>query len=1077
MRSLLTAIFLFAISVNGISQEVIFPVRNYTTRDYGRDFHPVNWSVLQDNRGIIYAANGFKLLEYDGNNWNSYPINKEAWILSLIIDTTGIIYAGSFNEFGCFIPDESGRLIYNSISDSLDLSDFDFTNVWKAHSFTRGIAFQSEEKLFVYRDGKIKVIKPETSFHTSFLVNDGLYVRQRGTGLMKWKNDSLIHVKGSEIFDTTGVFMMIPARKGSSEILIGTQGKGFWLFDPESPGNGFRKFPVENLSLLEGSRITGGILTNNDLYAVSTMLSGLILIDPTGKIVSVIDRENGLADNDVKQVVSDHSGNLWLATNNGISTVEISSPLSFYSEKSGITGSITSVYRYKNLLYAGTNTGLFRENISVDGTLFNPAFNLTVSVRCITGAEDLLFAGTDNGLYECTGQSIKKINDQVSYSLYYLPEMKLLFSGGPKGLTVFRHTGSFQKTGLLKEINDDIIGISSDKNNSSDSTTIWIGTRNNRVLRLKIYKNLSAKYEYFDSSDGLPGGYVTPYSYNSGTIFGTSAGLFKFIDENEVKKSLPDSLKNSKDFLRGYFTSVSISAENAGSVSYLVDDAKLTWTCSDNMAGYFVKDQNMKYVHQPFSGIDVGKINVLYPEENGLCWIGTSDGLIRYDGNTRKNYDLDFHCLTRRVNIIGNDSVIFNGSFYDPGKGMLPDQPAISRPVLSFGNNSVRFDFSATFFEHSDKIKYSYQINDSRWSQWSGENYQDLTLMEGDYVFRVKAMNVYGKESIPAQYKFTVLPPWYRSFSAYVLYVIAGGLIIWLISWANSYRLKMENLRLEGIVADRTAEVVYQKDEIEKKNTILEHQNKEIEDSIRYARRIQSAVIPHEDLCRDLLPASFIFFRPLDIVSGDFYWISKIENKIIFTAADCTGHGVPGAFMSMLGVAFLNEIVDRDRITEPDTILNLLRKKVTQALQHKGYSGEARDGMDMSLVCIDLKENTLQFSGAYNPMILIRNNEITEINGDKMPVGIYEKMDPFTRHEVKIEKGDVIYLASDGYEDQFGGTDGKKFKAKKFKQMLLEIHKLPMNEQKEIIENRFVEWKGDLKQVDDIIVAGIMIGG
>ena len=206
----------------------------------------------------------------------------------------------------------------------------------------------------------------------------------------------------------------------------------------------------------------------------------------------------------------------------------------------------------------------------------------------------------------------------------------------------------------------------------------------------------------------------------------------------------------------------------------------------------------------------------------------------------------------------------------------------------------------------------------------------------------------------------------------------------------------------------------------------MEFQQKEIEDSIRYASRIQSAVIPTEKDCLDIFPECFIFFKPLNIVSGDFYWISRPGNKIIFAAADCTGHGVPGAFMSMLGVAFLNEIVNRDLFTEPDIILNNLRDRVIQALQSKGVPGEASDGMDIALVSIDSKKNRLDYSGAYNPLIMIRNNEIREIRGDRMPIGIYEKMVPFTKHEIQIEKGDIFYLASDGYEDQFGGPHGKK---------------------------------------------------
>jgi serine phosphatase RsbU (regulator of sigma subunit) len=305
--------------------------------------------------------------------------------------------------------------------------------------------------------------------------------------------------------------------------------------------------------------------------------------------------------------------------------------------------------------------------------------------------------------------------------------------------------------------------------------------------------------------------------------------------------------------------------------------------------------------------------------------------------------------------------------------------------------------------------------------------------------------------------------------------VISALVLFWLFARLYSYRLKRENLRLEGIVTERTIEVVKQKDEILYKNVVLEHQKKEIEDSIRYARRIQSAVIPSENDCADLLIESFVVFKPLNIVSGDFYWIGKSGSKIIFTAADCTGHGVPGAFMSMLGVAFLNEIVNKDNITLPDMILNHLRDKVIQALQQQGISGEARDGMDIAIVSIDKENKKLEFAGAYNPLVMIRNGEIIEKCPDKMPIGIYENMKPFLNQEISIDKGDVFYMFSDGYEDQFGGPDGKKFKSKKLKQLFLEIHKYPMSRQKDILEKSFEEWKGDLPQVDDVVIVGFAI--
>jgi serine phosphatase RsbU (regulator of sigma subunit) len=1077
MRYLLVLLFIIFFTDNCLSQQTVFPVKNYTTKDYGSDFSPSNSSVLQDGRGIIYAGNGFKLLEFDGSSWSSYPINKKNWILSLATDKTGKIYAGSQGEFGCFTPDVTGALSYQSFSDSLEIENLDFSNIWRINTFSGGIAFQSEEKIFVYDKGKISVLKPKTSFHLSFAVNNELYVRERDNGLLKWQNGGLIHIAGSEIFDTTGIFMMVPFGKGGKEILAGTRGKGFLIFNSSAEMPVFRKFVPDNLNLIERSEITGGAVTKNGLIAVGTRLAGVFIIDTTGKTVSVMDERHGLSDNEIKQIIADNEGNVWVATNiGGISCIATSSPIYLYSDDSGIEGNVTSVLRYKSLLYAGTSRGLFRQSTAgITGPVFEPCQVPFSNVSCLAEVEGSLLAGTDEGLYDCSARMPVQLGNDPSYTLYYSKQLELLFSGGPKGLAVYSNKGKLRKINLLKDVTQDITGLSAEKS-TGDTIIVWAGTRFNEVIRIRITADLFTETEYFGEAEGLPEGLINPFATDSGTVFGTINGLYRFIDEAEVKKSLPDSLKNNKEFLKGYFSNLNLPEEITSKELFtLHDEGSRMWICMGNKAGYLEKGNGMKYVHQPFAGIDVGRINSFYPESSGTCWIATTDGLIRYYGSTTERFDNDFFCLIRNVSLINTDSALFRGSFFNDQTGIEIVQPASAIPVIPFGKNSLRISFSAPFYEYPDKTLYSYQLNDSKWSQWNHEAFRDFTNMrEGDYSFRIKAVNIYGKESKVAEYRFTVLPPWYRTIYAYLFSLIAGIITIWLIVRANSYRLKLENLRLEGIVRERTSEVVRQKEEIENKNEILQHQNKEIEDSIRYASRIQTAVIPPENMCQELFPHSFIFFRPLNIVSGDFYWFSRVGSKLIFTAVDCTGHGVPGAFMSMLGVAFLKEIVDKDHITEPDLILNHLRNKVVEALQHKG-TAETRDGMDVSLVCIDTEKNTLEYAGAYNPLIIVRDNQVTTLDGDKMPVGIYEKMDPFKKHSLEIHTGDVFYLASDGYEDQFGGPDGKKLKSKKFKQMLLDIHHLPMNEQKEIIEKRFNEWKGELKQIDDVVVAGIKI--
>ena len=268
----------------------------------------------------------------------------------------------------------------------------------------------------------------------------------------------------------------------------------------------------------------------------------------------------------------------------------------------------------------------------------------------------------------------------------------------------------------------------------------------------------------------------------------------------------------------------------------------------------------------------------------------------------------------------------------------------------------------------------------------------------------------------------------------------------------------------------------YQLRKIRKAKDLLSFQKKQITDSIEYASRIQTAVLPPGEYISKLIPEHFIFYKPRDIVSGDFYWITHKEGKTIIAAVDCTGHGVPGAFMSMLGFAFLNEIVNKSTEIKASTILNQLRDYVKESLHQTGKDDETKDGMDIALCIIDTNNFTLQYSGAYNPLYLIKNKNLISLKADRMPIGIHliEK-ESFTNHEIDIEKGDTIYVFTDGYIDQFGGPDARKFKLLPFKEMLLEIKDYPMEEQKRMLEEKFYLWKGDSEQIDDVLVMGIRI--
>lgn len=362
-------------------------------------------------------------------------------------------------------------------------------------------------------------------------------------------------------------------------------------------------------------------------------------------------------------------------------------------------------------------------------------------------------------------------------------------------------------------------------------------------------------------------------------------------------------------------------------------------------------------------------------------------------------------------------------------------------------------------------------------------------LSSGTYSFKVIAAGANGVwNTKPATFTFTISPPWYRSASAFIIYfiVIAGG--TYFIVKYRERALIREKKILEDKVTERTAEVVKQKEELEAQKHVIEEKNKDITDSINYAEKIQRAILPDPEKIKKALPQSFILFGPRDIVSGDFFWYIEAEqNKkplYLLAAADCTGHGVPGAFMSMINTSLLNESVNEKKILQPNEILNETRKGIITALKQTGAPGEQKDGMDVGLVSLEMNDRgcRLQFAGANNSMYVIRKPIpggggalLEEIEPNPMPVAISDRIQDFTNNVIELKKGDSFYLFTDGYADQFGGPKGKKFKYSQFKQLLLSIQDKTMQEQHDILHQTMVDWKGELEQIDDILVIGVRV--
>ncbi|MEN8120283.1 MAG: SpoIIE family protein phosphatase [Bacteroidota bacterium] len=340
---------------------------------------------------------------------------------------------------------------------------------------------------------------------------------------------------------------------------------------------------------------------------------------------------------------------------------------------------------------------------------------------------------------------------------------------------------------------------------------------------------------------------------------------------------------------------------------------------------------------------------------------------------------------------------------------------------------------------------------------------------------------------------------WLIAFASFFMVILIFSILLYKLYKAKKKANKILALQNAEII-EKNEEILIQSEQLLQRNRKIENQKKELEeqseelekhwnialkskavilDSINYAKKIQKAVFPSTEYINEVLDDYFLLFKPRDIVSGDFYWIKKIENSIIIATADCTGHGVPGAFMSMLGTSFLNEIVRPRNMENTGEVLNLLRHKVKNSLGQKGRKNEAKDGMDMALYSINTETLELHYSGAHNPLYIIRENseeELTILKADRQPIGIHIIEKEFTNHKYQLQKGDCLYTFSDGYTDQFGGEQGRKYKVKSFQEVLLANYKKPMSEQKEILNTNYEKWIGNKhNQIDDILVLGMKV--
>jgi serine phosphatase RsbU (regulator of sigma subunit) len=658
------------------------------------------------------------------------------------------------------------------------------------------------------------------------------------------------------------------------------------------------------------------------------------------------------------------------------------------------------------------------------------------------------------------------------------------FGGGVSRYDGKSFTSFTKKEGLA---NNDVWSMLQDK-----SGNLWFGTNGGGVSRYD-----GKAFTTYTEKEGLANNSVLNILQdNKGNIwFGTRKGLSKATPANLsllVEKS--DSLKPFQQALfYNYGYNDGFLGLNCRRSSVLQDKEGRIWWGA-NVLTCYTPDGDRTDTTAP-----VVKINSLKLYGEDIAWANL--GTQSHDSTGREN------TLGKSRDTILPNGVLLKDIHFD---GITNWYSLPEHLSLPYNNNNLTFRFIGIHIQSHNHIKYQYQLvgMDPDWSSITDRTEAPYgNLPGGEYTFKVKAMNQSGIWSAPTEFHFIVRPPWWQTwwFRSLII-LISIGSILFYIKWRerNFKREKVllekkVNIRTEQlneqkneaekqkeiadsrrIIADEQREIIIlqkiaveqQKSEVDKQKQIIEVKHREITDSINYAERIQRSLLASKSVLEENLTEHFVFFQPKDIVSGDFYWANKLSNgQFALLTADSTGHGVPGAIMSILNISCLEKAIEAEKLVQPDEILNHTRFKIIETLKKDGSKEGGKDGMDCSLLCFDFKEMNLTYAAANNPVWIVRKNELVECAPDKMPVGKHDKDSiGFSKRSIPLQKGDMVYTITDGMPDQFGGPRGKKYMYRQLKELLLSISLLSMPEQQESLASSLNAWKGNLEQIDDVTI-------
>jgi ligand-binding sensor domain-containing protein/serine phosphatase RsbU (regulator of sigma subunit) len=1081
------------ISISTYAQSDVLDVRMYNIEN-GLSQSRIN-CVLQDNDGFLWIGTPDGLNRFDGRKF--------------------ILFKNEFIN--------SNSLCSNNIT-ALSLSSKG--GVWVGTS--NGLAYFDKQK----KSFKNYTYKPDNSYGISDNKIYSIYEDEKG---ITWIQTSLSLEKYDEQtnmfyhFYPFSDFFNFPADKCGS--LTGDFAGNLWIatkdglnkfhkdlevFQRYSPEKGDKWLPSKKSKLL---------YTDSQGYVWVGTDKGLVVIDPkSGKRqqVSLSVNSPEIYSSNIQAITQDKDKNIWVASSAGLFCFDTKgNQRAYYSmfKEQNITQSFSLVNALwcdkSNVMWMATNLGLAYFDLKPKKfkTLrTNFGHNIT-DVSCVCVKDRDVWLGSENGglgRYDKMTGNVSYVSDlELSslgvsnhslHSIYQSSRNNALYLGTDNGLFVRRYNefrfsllcGMFKSQLCLSNPHHRINEIA-----ESPNGTIYAATDEGLHV---VGSNFSSFYNIdtvFIKSEKVLLGNLFSVSLDSGNWVWTCSKNGLFAVNVKSRQAKHYEIGGSQRLVDAAFYDI-------------LDDGKGNLWLGSSFGLISLNKVTGKIVYFGQSdGLPSSYVYSILPGNKSDLWLGTNKGLVRFnatnnsflsfdlnDGLQGYEYNPGVACKSKDgelffgglsgINFFNLDSIGYNRnvppvritsiSLFTNGKkeafSIYGNDKQIEVPYHS---NIIMIEFASLDFTSPEKNHFMYRLSkNGSFEDWTDIGVSnDLTfnnLAPGRYLFEIKGSNndLVWNET-PASIMLIVKTPWYLSNLAIVLYIVLalGGIMFFIQYRTMSLRQTNKELREKELVSRK----------IEKQREELSVQNKNIRDSINYAKRLQVALMPSERTLRKVLPNSFIMLKPKDIVSGDFFWVSENDNKIYVAAIDCTGHGVPGAFMSIIGFELFRKVIFGNPNEDANKLLEILVAHFTELFKDSDDIS-IKDGMDISLCKIDRANRMLSFAGAFNPLYLVRDNKIVEYKADRKSISLRADdsvEEKFTLHTIQIEPEDVFYVFSDGFADQFGGPEGKKFKYRRFRHLLLSIHRHPFAEQQKYLSESFELWRGNLEQVDDILIIGFMV--